>query len=75
MFVVVKCLLVSELRGCWRVEMEGHNMSYPGGKAWWVGFCVGVGLLAVLCPQAYCAVKRGCLACSAMQYCLARFPS
>ena len=49
--------------------------SHFGGKAWWEGFCVGVGLVGALCGAWVCAGKRVWLVLAGLHGTPPRFPS
>ena len=46
-----------------------------GRKAWWEGFCVGVGLVGALCGTELCAGKRAWLVLAGLHGTPPRFPS
>ena len=59
----------------WCEEVDMGCGSHFGGKAWWEGFCVGVGLVGALCGTELCAGKRAWLVLAGLHGTPPRFPS
>ena len=59
----------------WCEDVDMGCGSHFGGKAWWEGFCVGVGLVGALCGTELCAGKRAWFPHSSLQPSPPRFPS
>ena len=59
----------------WCEDVDMVCGSHFGGKAWWEGFCVGVGLVGALCGAWVCAGKRAWLVLAVLHGTPPRFPS